>query len=127
SLMALQPPTARVVRDGVEEEVDVEQVRRGDVVVVRPGERLPVDGVVLSGSPFVDESMISGEPMPVAKEEGAEVVGGTINTTGTFRFRASKVGADTVLSQIIAMVEAAQGAKLPIQALVDRVVAWFVP
>ncbi len=127
SLMALQPPTARVVRDGVEEEIDVGQVRRGDVVVVRPGERLPVDGVVVEGASFVDESMISGEPMPVAKEAGAEVVGGTMNTTGAFRFRASKVGADTVLSQIIAMVEAAQGAKLPIQALVDKVVAWFAP
>jgi len=127
SLMALQPPTATVVRDGVEMQVDVGQVRRGDEIVVRPGERLPVDGVVVAGSSFVDESMISGEPMPVTKEAGAEVVGGTINTTGSFRFRATKVGADTVLSQIIAMVEAAQGAKLPIQALVDKVVRWFVP
>ncbi len=127
SLMALQPPTARVVRDGVETEIDVEQVRRGDIVVVRPGERLPVDGVVVEGDSFVDESMLSGEPMPVAKAPGAEVVGGTMNTTGSFRFQASKVGGDTVLSQIIAMVEAAQGAKLPIQALVDKVVAWFVP
>src|SRR5690554_4662303 len=127
SLMALQPPTARVVRDGVETEIDVGELRRGDLVVVRPGQRLPVDGVVVAGSSFVDESMISGEPMPVTKEAGAEVVGGTINTTGSFRFRATKVGADTVLSQIIAMVEAAQGAKLPIQALVDKVVRWFVP
>ncbi len=127
SLMALQPPTARVVRDGVESEIHVDQVRRGDLIVVRPGERLPVDGVVVEGSSFVDESMISGEPMPVAKQQGSEVVGGTVNGTGTFRFQASKVGADTVLSQIIAMVEAAQGAKLPIQALVDKVVAWFVP
>ena len=127
SLMALQPPTARVIRDGAEVELDVAQVRPGDVVVVRPGERLPVDGVVVEGSSFVDESMISGEPMPVAKEQGAEVVGGTVNTTGTFRFSASKVGSDTVLAQIISMVEAAQGAKLPIQALVDKVVAWFVP
>ena len=127
ALMALQPPTARVVRNAAEVEVKVEEVRRGDILVVRPGERLPVDGVVVEGSSFVDESMITGEPMPVAKAAGAEVVGGTINTTGTFRFQAAKVGADTVLSQIVAMVQAAQGAKLPIQALVDKVVAWFVP
>jgi P-type Cu+ transporter len=94
---------------------------------VRPGGRIPVDGLVVDGSSYVDESMITGEPIPVAKTAGDEVVGGTINTTGSFRFRATKVGADTVLAQIIAMVEAAQGAKLPIQALVDRVVMYFVP
>ena len=127
TLLSLQARTARVVRDGDEVEVDVDEVRRGDVVLVRPGERLPVDGVVVVGSSYVDESMITGEPIPVAKADGDEVVGGTINTTGSFRFEATKVGADTVLSQIIAMVEAAQGSKLPIQALVDRVVSYFVP
>jgi heavy metal translocating P-type ATPase len=127
TLLSLQARTARIVRGEEELEVDVDEVRRGDVVVVRPGERLPVDGVVVGGSSYVDESMITGEPIPVAKAEGDEVVGGTINTTGSFRFEATKVGADTVLSQIIAMVEAAQGSKLPIQALVDRVVAYFVP
>jgi P-type Cu+ transporter len=127
SLMRLQPRTARVERDGAELEVDVEAVRRGDVVSVRPGERLPVDGVVVSGTSYVDESMISGEPLAVAKEPGDSVVGGTINTTGAFRFEARAVGADTVLAQIIGMVEAAQGSKLPIQALVDKVVLWFVP
>jgi P-type Cu+ transporter len=127
SLLKLQPRTARVERDGVLLELDVDAVRRGDVVAVRPGERVPVDGVVVGGESFVDESMISGEPIPVAKRAGDAVTGGTINTTGALRFEARAVGADTVLAQIIAMVEAAQGAKLPIQALVDRVVRVFVP
>ncbi|QRN81272.1 MAG: copper-translocating P-type ATPase, partial [Nocardiopsis sp. BM-2018] len=127
ALMSLQSRTARVVRDGEEREVDIADVRRGDEVLVRPGERLPVDGSVVSGASYVDESMITGEPIPVSKRQGDAVVGGTINTTGALRFRATAVGADTVLAQIIAMVEAAQGAKLPIQALVDRVVLYFVP
>ena len=127
ALMSLQARTARVVRDGTEREVDIGDVRRGDEVLVRPGERLPVDGSVVSGESYVDESMITGEPIPVSKRQGDAVVGGTINTTGALRFRATAVGADTVLAQIIAMVEAAQGAKLPIQALVDRVVLYFVP
>jgi P-type Cu+ transporter len=127
TLLSLQARTARVVRGDDEVEIDIDEVRLGDVVIVRPGERLPVDGVVVSGSSYVDESMITGEPIPVAKEPGDQAVGGTINTTGSFRFEATKVGADTVLAQIIAMVEAAQGSKLPIQALVDRVVAYFVP
>ncbi|MFO7545646.1 MAG: heavy metal translocating P-type ATPase [Trueperaceae bacterium] len=127
SLMALRPRTARVVRGEQEIDIDIDDVRVGDVIVVRPGERLPVDGRVVGGSSFVDESMISGEPIPVAKQAGDDVVGGTINTTGAFRFEATKVGADTVLAQIIAMVEAAQGAKLPIQALADKVVRYFVP
>ncbi len=127
TLLSLQARSARVVRGGEELDVEIGEVRRGDVVVVRPGERLPVDGVVVGGSSYVDESMITGEPIPVSKTEGDQVVGGTVNTTGAFRFEATKVGADTVLAQIIAMVEAAQGAKLPIQALVDRVVALFVP
>ena len=126
-LMTLQAKTARVERNGAEIELPIDQVAPGDVIIVRPGERVPVDGSVLSGSSFVNESMLTGEPIPVEKGEGAKVVGGTINTTGAFRFRAEKVGADTVLAQIVRMVEAAQGAKLPIQALVDKVTGWFVP
>ncbi|MEX2502953.1 MAG: heavy metal translocating P-type ATPase [Trueperaceae bacterium] len=127
ALIRLQPRTARIERDGREAEVDVAEVRVGDVVAVRPGERIPVDGEVVDGDSFVDESMITGEPLAVAKSAGDRVVGGTINGTGAFRFAARAVGAETVLAQIIAMVEAAQGAKIPIQALVDRVVLVFVP
>ena len=126
-LMSLQARTARVERAGAEIELAIDEVVPGDVIVVRPGERIPVDGPVLSGNSFVDESMLTGEPVPVEKGEGDQVVGGTINTTGAFRFRAAKVGSETVLAQIVRMVEAAQGAKLPIQALVDRVTGWFVP
>lgn len=126
-LMGLQPKTARVLRDGETTEIPVADLRRGDVVLVRPGEKIAVDGVVLEGESYVDESMITGEPVPVQKKNGSEVVGGTINKTGAFTLRATKIGADTVLAQIIHMVEQAQGAKLPIQALVDRVTAWFVP
>lgn len=126
-LLGLQPKTARVIRDGQAVEIPLDQVLAGDVVQVRPGERVPVDGTVVDGSSFVDESMITGEPVPVQKAEGAEVVGGTINKTGSFAFRATRIGADTVLAQIIRMVEQAQGSKLPIQALVDRVTTWFVP
>jgi Cu+-exporting ATPase len=126
-LMGLQARTARVERDGEAVEVPVAEVRASDVVLVRPGERVPVDGEVLDGSSYVDESMVTGEPVPVAKEAGARVVGGTVNGNGAFRFRATAVGADTVLAQIVRMVEAAQGSKLPIQALVDRVTMWFVP
>ncbi|HEY1927216.1 MAG TPA: heavy metal translocating P-type ATPase [Caulobacteraceae bacterium] len=126
-LMGLQPKTARVQRNGEYEEIPLDQVRPGDLVLVRPGERIPVDGEVVDGASLVDESMISGEPLPVRKEPGAEVVGGTMNQTGSFSFRVTKTGADTVLAQIIRMVEQAQGSKLPIQALVDKVTAWFVP
>lgn len=126
-LLARQPERARVRRDGRSEEVALGEVRRGDVVEVRPGERVPVDGEVVEGSSFVDESMITGEPVPVLKGEGAEVVGGTLNTMGAFAFRATRVGADTALARIVRMVEEAQGAKLPIQSLVDQVTAWFVP
>ena len=126
-LMTLQARTARIVRDGQEVEVAIGEVRPGDLVVVRPGERLPVDGVVADGASFVDESMITGEPIPAEKTPGSAVVGGTVNTTGAFRFTATKVGGDTLLAQIVRMVEAAQGAKLPIQALVDQITAWFVP
>lgn len=126
-LVGLQAKTARVVRDGAALEVALADVRTGDIVQVRPGERVPVDGEVVDGSSWVDESMITGEPVPVAKAASAAVVGGTINKTGAFTFRATKVGGDTVLAQIIRMVEQAQGSKLPIQAMVDKVTAWFVP
>ncbi|PAK11646.1 copper-translocating P-type ATPase [Burkholderia ubonensis] len=126
-LVGLQAKTARVVRDGETVEIPLDQVHVGDLVLVRPGDKVPLDGEVVDGSSYVDESMITGEPVPVAKGLGAEVVGGTINKTGAFTFRATKVGGDTVLAQIIRMVEQAQGAKLPIQALVDKVTAWFVP
>ena len=126
-LAGLQAKTARVVRDGAVAEVALSDVQVGDIVQVRPGEKVPVDGQVVEGSSYVDESMITGEPVPVIKGEGASVVGGTINKTGAFRFRATKVGADTVLAQIIRMVEEAQGSKLPIQAMVDKVTSWFVP
>jgi Cu+-exporting ATPase len=126
-LVGLAPKTARVIRDGETVELPLDQVQTGDILLVRPGDKVPVDGEVVEGSSFVDESMITGEPLPVSKNEGAEVVGGTINKTGSFSFRATKVGADTALSQIIRMVEQAQGSKLPIQAMVDKVTAWFVP
>ncbi|WP_279480366.1 heavy metal translocating P-type ATPase [Aureimonas sp. SK2] len=126
-LVGLRAKTARVARGGNFAEVPLEEVAVGDTVEVRPGERIPVDGTVLSGSSFVDESMITGEPVPVAKEGGATVVGGTINKNGSFTYSADRVGGDTVLAQIIRMVEEAQGGKLPIQALVDRVTRWFVP
>lgn len=126
-LMSLQAKTARVVRAGEEIEIGVDQVRLDDLVRVRPGEKVPVDGEVTDGRSYVDESMITGEPVPVLKEAGAEIVGGTINKTGSFTFRATKIGADTVLAQIIRLVEQAQGSKLPIQALVDKVTGVFVP
>jgi Cu+-exporting ATPase len=126
-LFALEPKTARVLRDGSATELPVEAVIPGDTIQVRPGERVPVDGVVLEGSSWVDESMISGESMPVEKSVGAEVIGGSVNGSGTFVFRAARVGADMVLSQIIALVERAQGSKPPIQRVADRIAAVFVP
>ncbi|NHN78098.1 copper-translocating P-type ATPase [Azotobacter chroococcum] len=126
-LIGLQAKTARVRRDGQAREVAIEEVRSGDLLEVRPGERIPVDGEVIEGAGFVDESMITGEPVPVEKAPGAGVVGGTINQHGALTLRATRIGGDTVLAQIIRMVEQAQGAKLPIQALVDRVTLWFVP
>ncbi|PQZ49240.1 copper-translocating P-type ATPase [Ochrobactrum sp. MYb15] len=126
-LVGLQAKSARVVRDGETVDVPLDDVLVGDIVQVRPGEKVPVDGEVIEGASYVDESMITGEPVPVAKEEGAEVVGGTINKTGAFTFRATKVGRDMVISQIVRMVEDAQADKLPIQAKVDKVTGWFVP
>jgi Cu+-exporting ATPase len=127
-LLGLQAKTARVVRPGqAEQELPIDEVLSGDLVSVRPGEKIPVDGVVVSGSSYVDESMITGEPIPVAKTEGARVVGGTLNQNGALTFRATAVGADTVLAQIIKLVETAQGSKTAIQELVDRIVAVFMP
>ncbi len=126
-LMRLAPKTARVVRNGQEVEVPIEEVVQGDLIQVRPGERIPVDGAVVEGSSFVDESMVTGEPVPVRKEAGAEVVGATVNKTGAFRFTATRVGKDTVLSRIIKMVEEAQSSKPAIQKLADRIASVFVP
>jgi heavy metal translocating P-type ATPase len=126
-LLVLQAKTARVVRGKEELEIPVDEVLPNDVIAIRPGEKIPVDGLVLSGNSFVDESMITGEPIPVFKTEGAKVVGGTLNGNGTFTFKATAVGADTVLSQIIKLVESAQGSKPAIQGLADRVVAVFTP
>ncbi|MDK3017072.1 heavy metal translocating P-type ATPase [Pseudodonghicola flavimaris] len=126
-LLGLRPQSATVLRDGVPEEVAIDAIRAGDILLVRPGERIAVDGTVTEGDSHVDESMITGEPLPVAKAPGDAVTGGTVNGQGSFRFRATRVGAETVLAQIIRMVEQAQGAKLPIQGLVDRITLWFVP
>jgi P-type Cu+ transporter len=126
-LMGLQPKTARVVRDGAELDIPIAEVVTGDVVVVRPGERIPVDGVVVNGRSHVDESMLTGESLPVAKEVGDKVIGATINKQGLLRFEATKVGRETALAQIIRLVEQAQGSKAPIQRIIDRVSAYFVP
>ncbi|MEW6688384.1 MAG: heavy metal translocating P-type ATPase [Pseudomonadota bacterium] len=126
-LLGLKARTARVLRDGKEVEVPIDAVQIGEVVLVRPGEKIPVDGTIASGASYVDESMITGEPIPVAKQPGDKVIGATLNQNGAFRFRAEAVGADTVLAQIIRLVQGAQSAKLPIQSLADRVVAVFTP
>lgn len=126
-LIGMQPKTARIVRNGQSVEVPLAEVSSGMQVDIRPGERIPMDGEVLDGRSYVDESMISGEPLPVEKMAGSAVVGGTINQNGSLSIRATAVGADSVLAQIIRMVEQAQGSKLPIQALVDKVTMWFVP
>jgi len=126
-LMGLRPKTARIIRAGVEADVPIDEVRVADVVAVRPGERLPVDGVVIEGKSTVDESMLTGESLPAEKRPGAKVFGGTINKQGAFTFEATKVGKDTALAQIIKLVEEAQGSKAPIQKLADQVSAVFVP
>jgi Cu+-exporting ATPase len=126
-LLGLQPKAARVLRHGQEVDVPAAQVQVGDVVVVRPGERVPVDGELLEGASAVDESLITGESIPVEKKPGDAVIGATINSYGAFRFRATKVGRDTVLAQIVRIVEEAQGSKAPIQRLADRVAGIFVP
>ncbi|OBU67291.1 copper-translocating P-type ATPase [Stenotrophomonas maltophilia] len=126
-LMKLQAKVAHVIRGGDAIDIPVDEVVTGDVLEVRPGERVPVDGEVVEGRSYVDESMISGEPVPVEKQPGSSVVGGTINQNGALTLRATAVGAQTMLAQIIRMVEQAQGSKLPIQAIVDKVTLWFVP
>jgi Cu+-exporting ATPase len=126
-LISLQAKTAKVIRDGKEVDLPVEEVVVDDIVVVRPGEKIPVDGEVADGSSAVDESMITGESMPVEKQVGDEVIGGTLNKTGSFQFRATKVGKDTALASIIRMVKDAQGSKAPIQRIVDAVSGYFVP
>jgi len=126
-LMGLQSKTARIIRDGNAEQVNVSELEKGDEIEVRPGEKIPVDGQVLSGDSYVNESMITGEAEPVHKQQEDKVVGGTINERGTLRFKATAIGETTVLSQIIRMVEQAQGAKLPIQDTVNKITLWFVP
>jgi Au+-exporting ATPase len=126
-LVGLQPKVAHVLRDGATRDIPIGAVAAGDLVEVRPGERIPVDGEVRDGDSYVDESMISGEPVPVRKTQGSAVVGGTVNQNGALTLRATAVGGQTVLAQIIRLVEQAQGAKLPIQALVDKITMWFVP
>jgi Cu+-exporting ATPase len=126
-LLGLQAKTARVIRDGSEKDIPVEDVQRGDVVLVRPGERIPVDGTVIDGRTAVDESMITGESLPVEKAPGDEVIGATLNKMGAIRFEATRVGKDTALAQIVRLVQEAQGSKAPIQRLADRVSGVFVP
>ncbi|MCF2970332.1 heavy metal translocating P-type ATPase [Synechococcus sp. Nb3U1] len=126
-LMGLQPKTARVIRQGVERDIPIREVQVGDQIRVRPGEKVPVDGVVLEGSSAVDESMVTGESLPIQKSVGDEVIGATLNRTGSFVMEARRVGKDTVLAQIVRLVQEAQGSKAPIQQLADQVTAWFVP
>jgi Cu+-exporting ATPase len=126
-LMGLQPKKARVLRGSREMEIPIEEVKVGDIVIVRPGEKIPVDGVVVYGHSTVDESMLTGESIPVEKSKGSKLIGATINKNGLLRFRAQKIGKDTVLSQIIKLVEDAQGSKAPIQRYADRVASYFVP
>jgi Cu+-exporting ATPase len=127
ALVALQPKTARVLRGEAEADVPIEEVRSGDTVTVRPGERVPVDGEVISGASAVDESMLTGESMPVEKKAGDRVIGGTINRTGAFRYRATTLGSDSVLAQIVKLMRDAQGSRAPIQKLADRISGIFVP
>jgi Cu+-exporting ATPase len=126
-LIGLQAREARIIRDGQELEVPIAAVQLNDVVVVRPGEKIPVDGEVIEGTSTIDEAMVTGESVPVKKQAGDEVIGATINKTGSFKFRATRVGRDTFLAQIVKLVQQAQGSKAPIQRLVDQVTAWFVP
>jgi len=127
SLIGLQARDARIVRNGQELEVPIQDVQIGDVVIVRPGEKIPVDGEIVEGSSQVDESMVTGESVSTKKQPGDEVIGATINKTGSFRFRATRIGKDTVLAQIVQLVQQAQGSKAPIQRLADQVTGWFVP
>src|SRR5690606_11225668 len=128
NLMGLQPKTMTVVnRDDTEKAVPIEEARKGDIILVKPGEKIAVDGIVISGTSYVDESMLSGEPLPVSKKEGEKVFAGTINQKGSFRYQAVKVGRETMLAQIIKMVRDAQGSKAPVQKMVDKIAGIFVP
>ncbi len=126
-LIGLQAKTARVLREGKEVDIPIETVNVGDIVIVRPGEKIPVDGELIEGHSTIDESMVTGESVPVEKQSGDEIIGATINKTGSFKFRASRVGKDTILAQIVQLVQQAQGSKAPIQKLADQVTGWFVP
>jgi Cu+-exporting ATPase len=126
-LMGLQARDARVIRNGQEIDIPIQEVQIGDTILVRPGEKIPVDGEIISGSSTIDEAMVTGESIPVKKEPGDEVIGATINKTGSFKFKATRVGKDTVLAQIVKLVQDAQGSKAPIQRLADKVTGWFVP
>ena len=126
-LMSLGAKTARVSRGGAEIDIPIDDLKRGDLVIVRPGGKIPADGIITEGSSLIDEAMITGEPLPAAKSAGSKVTGGTVNKTGAFTFRVERAGSDTLLAEIVRTVEAAQGAKLPVQALVDKVTQWFVP
>ena len=126
-LLNLQAKTALVLRGGMEVEIQIADVKHNDLIIIKPGAKIPVDGVIIEGSSFVDESMVTGEPMPVQKKVGDSVVSGTLNTSGAFTFKATKVGSETLLAQIIKMVEEAQGSKAPIQALADKISSVFVP
>ena len=126
-LMGLQAKTARVIRQGITQDIAIEEVVKGDIVIVRPGEKIPVDGKIIKGRSAVDEAMITGESLPVEKKEGDSVIGATINKTGSFEFEATRVGSETALAQIIRLVEEAQGSKAPIQAFADKIAAVFVP
>jgi Cu+-exporting ATPase len=126
-LVGMQPKTATVIRDGLEVQIPIEDVEINDIVVVKPGEKIPADGKVVSGESYVDESAITGEPIPVFKNADKNVVGGTINKNGALKFKATKIGKDTVLAQIINLVEAAQGSKPPVQRIADKAVTYFIP
>jgi len=126
-LIGMQPKTALIIRDGKEVEIPIEEVQVGDLILVRPGERVPVDGTIREGYSSIDESMITGESIPVEKKVGDEVIGATINKTGSFQFEATKIGKDTTLAQIVRLVEEAQGSKAPIQRLADVIASYFVP
>ncbi|MEL7418805.1 MAG: copper-translocating P-type ATPase, partial [Cyanobacteria bacterium J06555_3] len=126
-LIGLQAKSARVIRQGKEIDLPIAKVEIGDVILVRPGEKIPVDGTIISGGSTVDEAMVTGESIPVQKRSGDEIIGATINQTGSFKFKATRVGADTVLAQIVKLVQDAQASKAPIQRLADRVTSWFVP
>jgi P-type Cu+ transporter len=126
-LIGLQAKTARLIRNGTEIDTPIEEVQIGDIILVRPGEKIPVDGEIVAGKSTIDESMVTGESVSIAKQVGDEVIGATINKTGSFQFQATRVGKDTVLAQIVTLVQHAQGSKAPIQKLADRVTGWFVP